>query len=215
MNLTKKLLYEMIKEEINNSKLLEERYERIISILSKQTLLEAQRVSKGAGIKSTPEYSKEANLALEKELAQFGKFLSQEEASLKRKLEFQTRPDDLEGLMEEAEKSASVMLKNLIMDFLSKARTMKIPDPEVSAALLINSVTQGAMDVVKQQSQMMKIISTADTGQREVDAAMAAGKMPWRDDEPNPPSTIPPAPPDEAYSESWGKAARWPGKSPK
>lgn len=215
MNVTKKLLYEMIKEEINNSKLLEERYNRIISILSKQTLLEAQRVSKGAGIKPSPEYSKEANLALEKELAQFGRFLSQEEANLKRKLEYQTRPADLEGLMEEAEKAASTMLKNLLMDFLSKARTMKIPDPEVSAALLINSVTQGAMDVVKQQSQMMKIVSTADKGQREVDAAMAAGKMPWRDDEPKPPSTIPPTPPDEAYSESWGKAARWPGKSPK
>lgn len=205
----------MIIQEISEAKKLDKKYDYIINYLQNNILSEAERLTKGSATKLSPEYSKEANIKLEKELAQFGRFLSQEEANLKRKLEAQIRPADLEGLMEEAEKSASIMLKNLIMDFLTKARTMKIPDPEVSAALLINSVTQGAMDVVKQQSQMMKIISTADKGHREVDAAMAAGKMPWRDDEPKPPSTIPPTPPDEAYSESWGKSARWPGKSPK
>ena len=177
MKITKKILVEMIEKEIKSTKKLDERYERLINEFSKSLLTESTEKTKLAA----------SNMqSLKREAEKFGRLLSDEERNLRNKVEFQMRPADMEGLLEEAEKQASIAMQQIIIKFLERARQLKLENPEIFAALLVDTTMKGAVEFVKHQDNMMKILKKAQQFEKELEEPKTSAKP-----------SAPPAPPED------------------
>lgn len=143
MNLTKKLLVEMIQEEIKNNNNLDEQYDLVIEklqFLFKERLDEAERVSRGA-------------------------FVTQP------KVNYKPSPN-VAKFMSASENEAMRALEGVIYRFVNKAREQKIPNPENFVFLLvdniINKLDKNTANILKHFQQATKVVKTADEFEKNV-----------------------------------------------
>lgn len=143
MKITKKILVEMIQEEIKNNNNLDEQYDLVIEklqFLFKERLDEVERVSRGAFVtQPKTNYKPSPNVA---------KFMSASENEAMRALE------------------------GVIYKFVNKARQEKIPNPENFVFLLvdniINKLDKNAANILKHFEQASKVVKKANEFEKDV-----------------------------------------------